>query len=176
MSVVVDVSVTAGRFVPFRGVNRATGPVASVHVNAEGTGDGSGGSMRINIQMAGLNFGFHSVLVPTRVQVHDNLAAVEVVQLLLASGGNERLTSSLIEHKLTVRSGALNAVDFEHLSVPMEAALTQLTEEDAVSAVWQTNTNAKVYHVHLFAIVYDGEAIARKFLNVPLDTLFYGVR
>lgn len=163
-------------FVPFRGFDREAGAVGTLYFDAQAAGDGSGGTVTINVQMKKLEFGFHPLWIPTRVSTQDDLATAEVVAFAFRSSGMERLSGDLREASLALAvANSLNVAAFRELGVAVETqSLTNIT---VMQAIWLTNTDGKVYHVHIYGILYDGEALARgKRAGKAPDQLLGGVR
>ncbi len=129
-------------YVPFRGTDRAYGPVGTIDVDASGVGDASGGTFTIFVTMPFELFGFHVMLVLTQVVTEDNLATAERVGFSFRPTGNERVRAEHQEVVLALRSQSANWASFPQLGVPVEG-------EGAGTAVlgahWQTNTDTKVY-------------------------------
>lgn len=175
----VSVGQTVGNFglyVPFRGFDREAGPVGTLFVDVSATGDGSGGTVTLGITMKRLEFGFHPIWVPTRVSSLDGLASPEAVEFMFRSSGNERLNGDLREPALGVAvAGGNNLAAFNQLGVAVEP--TNETAATVLQCLWSTNTNAVVYHLHAFGVLYDAEALARgKRSGKAPDVLLGGVR
>lgn len=138
-----------------------TGVVGVVAVNAEVTGAAGGGTATIHVKAPRNLFGFPYALVPTFLSTSDNLATAEVVSVSIRAGGNRLLSTSLTQAVLpVVSSGPSNIAVFEHLAVPIEP--DQEVSTSIIQALWDTNTDTKVYHVHAFFLVFDLQLIARK--------------
>lgn len=176
MSVTATSQVAAGLYTPFRGFDREAGPVGTLSVNAEVTGDASGGSVTAVISMAREEFGFHPIWVPTRVGTRDVLAVAEAVEFTFRGSGNDRLDSDIEEGVLATRVvGALNLAAFVALGVAIE--VVSLPAVQVVQARWATNTNTLLYHLHVYGVLYDGTALARgKEKGKSADLLLGGVR
>ncbi len=162
MAVSEATNVSAGKFTPFRTASRGGDgggdPVATLHVDAQVTGDGSGGEASINIRMQETEFGFRPIWVTTLITSRDDLAAAEEVTFFFASAGNERLQGNMQQVELAVRSGSTNVATFDRnlMIDPDQGVVTQV-----IGATWPTNTNAKVYHLHVFGFLFDSELVAR---------------
>lgn len=165
MSVEERTSMSVQHYVPFRGADRAEGAVGTVNVDIQATGDGSGGTVKVVLDMSRVTFGFHALWVPTRVSSEDNIGAVEVVQLSWQRFGNERLAGTVTENVLTVRHGVENAAPFGELGLLIEPDLE--VEAGVMQMLWQTNTDTKTYHLHAFGPVYDGEFMSRGRSGIP---------
>ncbi len=167
----VAIDETNSTYVPFRGiVGRSPGPVATLDLHGDATGDGSAGTVQIQFTATRLMFGFHPILVPRMVDADDNLAAAERVRVGFEATNNERLSES---HQVIAASFAqqgtvnVNTLDREQFALLIEP------ETAAAGLIytfnWATNTNLKVYHAHAFHLVYDAEAMARD--GVYLETI-----
>ncbi len=166
---------SAGLYVPYRGVDREAGMVGTLAIDAETVGDGSGGAVTLLIAFAREEFGFHLIYVPTRVSTFDSLASPEVVMFQFDPAGNERVAESLREASLAVAGFGGSSAVFDKLGVPIEPNVQAATS--CLVAQWTTNTNALTYHLHVFGVVYDGEAMARdKRRGKTPDVLLGGVR
>jgi len=166
---------SAGLYVPYRGVDRAVGMVGTLAIDAQTTGDGSGGAVSLLVAFARLEFGFHLIYVPTRVSTFDSLVTPEVVMFQYDPAGNERVADSLREASLAIAGFGGSSATFDKLGVPIEP--DQETATSCLVAQWTTNTNALVYHLHVFGVVYDAEHMARgKRPGRTPDVLLGGVR
>ncbi len=164
-----------GLYVPYRGIDREAGIVGTLAVDAEATGDGSGGAVTLLITMARQEFGFHPIWVPTRVSTFDQLATPEVVMFQFDPAGNERIADSLREAKLALAGFGGSSAVFDKLGVPVEP--DQVDTTSVLVAQWTTNETGDVYHLHAFGVVYDAEAMARgKVPGRTPDVLLGGVR
>lgn len=145
--------------------------VGTICVDAEATGDAGGGTVSVVLNMAKEEFGFPILFIPTRIASRDNLAAAEVVIFTSDLTGNRRLNTSFQEHILAVRAGNINSAVLGNVTVPIEG------DGEASAAVfratWQTNTDTKGYHLHMFGPVFDLQTVARR--NY-IDLLAAGVR
>ncbi len=164
MSVDTSTAIAALDFLPFRTGERGGGdggdPVGTCAIDAQAVGDGSGGTVAVNITASRLQFGFHPLMVPTYVVARDNLAAAEVVQLAYSGVGNERLTgTSFLEHLLSLAgAGSVNSARFRESGLIIEPSV--VTGAIVMTAKWITNTNAKIYHLHVYMNVWDAELMA----------------
>jgi len=176
MSVSSVHEVADGLYVPFRGYDPREGPIGTLFVDASDSGDGSGGTVKIDIHMAREEFGFHIVWVPTRAVMSGGQVAADIVTMFYTAEGNERLDDNIQENLLTVAGvGAVFAADFKALSVPVEG-FTELSAR-VLSFQWTTNTNAVVYHAHVFGVLYDAEAIVHNYRRGrAVDPLLAGIR
>ncbi len=164
-----------GLYVPYRGFDREAGIVGTLAVDAEVTGDGSGGAVTILITMARQEFGFHPIYVPTRVSSFDSLATPEVVMFQFDPAGNERISDSLRESSLAQAGFGGSSATFDKLGVPIEP--DQEASTSVLVCQWTTNENGDTYHLHVFGVVYDAEALARaKRPGATPDQLLGGVR
>ncbi len=180
MAISQNRSVSDGLYVPFRGFDREAGPVGTLDVQAQATGDGGGGTVAINIQWNYIEFGFHPIWIPTMISVQDTLASAIPVEVLFRGLGNERILDFHAEIVVTVAStfttrnlGKVSDMGFT-LEAPLDAKETLQT---VMSAGWATNTNALLYEIHAYGVVYDAEALARgKQKGKAPDVLLGGVR
>lgn len=166
MAVTTTSFASAGRYEPFHVVGRAGGdgrdPVGTLFIDANATGDATGGAVTINIAMGMNDFGFRMMFVPTFVSVQDALAAAEVMEFLYTSGGNKRITANVSQHILGIRGGPSD-VDV-HVVTQLAMLIEPFTvaAADIMSARWATNTDTKAYHMHVFGVCYDAEVIAKE--------------
>lgn len=157
--------VSAGLYVPFRGAAREAGAVGTLYIDAEATGDGSGGIVQIHLNMSRIEFGFHPLWVPTHISTQDALASPEVVQVNWSETGNERQSAGLREHVLGITQSSINIAVFTQLGVIIEPNLQ--AGGRIMTANWATNTNSAAYHLHIFGPIYDGEFLARGKAGTP---------
>lgn len=175
MSVVGTVDVSAGLYVPFRGVDRRKSPVGTVAVDGEVTGDAGGGAATINITATREMFGFHPMLAATRIHTFDSLATLEAIRLILNFAGNERISGNFSEVVSPVEQGTDNNVaNAAFLGVPIEP--DQVVAANILSAVWTTNEDGDLYHLHAFFVVYDLQELARRPGDGEIDLLVAGIR
>jgi len=176
MAISVTRSVSAGLYVPFRGIDRSVSPVGTLSIDATVTGDATGNPLTIVLSMAKDEFGFHPIWIPTRVEVIENNGSAQEVLFVYQTAGNERLQAGLSEEVTTrVTSDGDNIANAEFLSVPIEP--DQPTPADVYSARWAVNTDTKVYELHMFGVLYDGQAMAaNKVAGARVDTFMAGVR
>ncbi len=177
MSVSTSIDGNEGLFVPFRGFDREAGAVGTLDIQGKTVGDGSGGTVAINIQIQRLMFGFHIIWVPTLVSIFDTLATAVDVELLLRGLGQERILDFHAEIVAMTASGFTprNLGRGRNLALPIESQDDTLGT--VISAGWATNTNALLYELHVFGAIYDGEALARgKQKGKGADVLLAGVR
>ncbi len=175
MSVSVSLAIDAQILVPFRGVDRGHSIVGSISGQTSVTGDGSGGTATVNLTATRQMWGFHPLIVLTGVTVVDDLAAAGLVRGGFSSAGNERLFSSMFEVLLSVQESTNNWALFKELTVPIEPS--EDTAAIVFAAVFETNTNLKVYDMRFFGVVWDMEAMARsKHFGRVVDLLMAGVR
>ncbi len=165
---------TVGLYVPYRGMDREAGIVGTLFIDGLATGDGSGGAIQIRIRMKRIEFGFHPIFVPTRVSSFDD-ATAEVVFFQYVNAGNERISTFTREPKLGVAGFGGNSATFESLGIPIEP--DQEDNAEIMGMQWTTNVTGKLYHAHIFGVMYDAEAMARgkRFGKTP-DVLLGGVR
>jgi len=163
-----------GLYTPYRGIDREAGICGTLFIDGAATGDNTGGAMQIRILMARIEFGFHPIFVPTRVSGFDN-ATAEVVVFQFSPTGNERISDTTREPKLGVAGFGGNSMTFESLGIPIEP--DSLAAADVMGMQWLTNADTKLYHAHIFGVVYDAEAMARgkRYGKTP-DVLLGGVR
>ncbi len=180
MSISANVAVSGGLYVPFRGFDREAGAVGTLDVQGATVGDGSGGTVAINIQWNYLEFGFHPIWIPTMISVQDTLAVAELVEVLFRGLGNERINDFHAENVTTTASvfTTRNLGKVTDLGFPIEPPEnSKETLRTMLSAGWATNTNALLYELHAFGVIYDAEALARgKVRGRAPDLLLGGVR
>lgn len=175
MSVVGARNIASGTYVPFRGVDRAVSPVATFSIDGTVTGDAGGGNATITMNMEYLEFGFHALFVPTRIATVDELATPEQVRLRYRREGNERLEAHIDQTVLGVAGvGSENHADFDRLGIIIEP--TRLGDI-VLEVQWITNEDGDTYHMHMFGLMYDAEAMARaKSPGSTIDALLSGIR
>lgn len=164
-----------GLYTPFRGFDRELGPVGTLYVDAEAAGAAGGGTVTILLNMSSDEFGFHGIWVPTRVSSRDALATAETVALTYRNEGNERLSSDITEQALAVVTPSQgNVATFNDLAVIIEP---DIIEGDRVlSCQWSTNEDGDTYHLHVFGVLYDAQAMARGKLGRVAGDLLAGIR
>lgn len=175
MAVDTATVVSAGDFTPFRtgfrgGVDAAD-PVGTLFVDAEAVGDGSGGTVIIRVQVVQDVLGFPMIWVPTTIVISDNLAAAETVLVRLSRVGNARVSSDMFTVVTPVRAVSVNATIIPNLVLPIEP--DQNSASDVLQATWATNTNVKVYHVHVLGPVFDRQLMA---MGEKVHDLVAGIR
>lgn len=147
-------------YVPFRTSSRGGrdggDPVGTLSINAGATGAAGGGTVTITITMGHIIHGFHPLFVPTYVSISDSLTTAEEVSLAYNSGGNERLVGSLTEAELLIAVAGQNAKRFQSSGLLIEPVRGG---GSVMSAVWQTNTDTKTYHLHIFGYMFDAELL-----------------
>ncbi len=167
---------TSGIFVPFRGFDREVGPVGTIYLDMEDVGDGTGGTVRITLSIRREMFGFHAIVVPTRISATDALVTAEVVIMRWLATGNERVNGDMDQAVLSLQqAGPTNVAIFDALGFILE---TQ-SDGDVIAARmdWATNTTALTYHYHFWGVLYDAEALARsKGRGKGADLLLSGMR
>ncbi len=166
---------SAGLYVPYRGMDREAGIVGTLAIDAQATGDGSGGAVTILVAFSREEFGFNIIYVPTRVSTFDALTTPEVVMFQFDPAGNERIAESLREASLAIAGFGGSSAVFDKLGVPIEPEFASPTS--CLVAQWTTNETGDVYHLHCFGVVYDSEAMTRgKREGKTPDVLLGGVR
>ncbi len=174
MSVVTVVQMADQLFVPYRGVDRESSIVGTISVDINVTGAAGGGTILGQLNMNFIEFGFHPIWVPTRVGGRDNLATAEEILLSYLQAGNERIATDVDEGLLATQINGINRGQFNQLAVPIESIRAGGL---VLQGFWLTNTDAKLYHIHAFGPVYDGEALARgKKKGKSVDNLLAGIR
>ncbi len=175
MSVTNTVTVAAnGLYVPFRGVARAGGPVGTLHVHGQVTGDGGGGSASILISSQFLEFGFHPLYAATRINTLDLSVTLQNVRFQFDEVGNERINHDYHEVVVPVEAPANNNhANMSFLGIPIEPIRGGGT---ILAALWETNNNTIDYDFHAFFMVYDLEVMAKSAGRATIDTLTSGIR
>ncbi len=163
---------SVGLYTPYHTRERggADGLVGTLYVDGAAVGDATGGALTIQIRMRRQEFGFPLIWVPTVIVGSDNLAAAEAIQFSYDSTGNRRIDGGLVQTVLAVRS-IDNAAVMQNVSVPIEG----VSDAQAVvfGTIWPSNTDTKVYHLHMFGPVFDLQVIARQ---GDVDVLLAGMR
>lgn len=163
MAVVATAKVSDGLFVPFRTTSRGGGngrdPVGTLYVDAGATGAAGGGTVEVNIGMNAEEFGFPILWVPTVVAISDNLAAAEDVLFGWQATGNERTNTFMGIVVAMLRAAAINAGQNVQTGMLLDGFGS--TDGAVMSATWDTNTDTKTYHLHVFGPVWDGQLIAK---------------
>ncbi len=180
MSISTNIVVSDGLYVPFRGFDREAGPVGTLDVQGQTVGDGSGGTVAINIQWNYEEFGFHGIWVPTMISIQDTLASAIPVEVLFRGLGNERINDFHGEIVTPTASTftTRNLGKVTDLAFPLEAPQnSRETLRTVITAGWATNTNALLYELHVYGVLYDAESLARgKMRGKAPDLLLGGVR
>lgn len=176
MALSVTRAVSAGLYVPFRGVDREVSAVGTLSIDATATGDATGAPLTIVLSMGQIEFGFHAIWIPTRVVVLENNGAAQEVLFVYQTAGNQRIQGGLSEEITTrVTVDGDNVGNAEFLAVPIEP--DSLAQANVFSARWAVNNDANIYELHMFGVLYDAEAIARgKRPGAVIDTFMAGVR
>ncbi len=170
MSISVERNVAdeaTGLYVPFRTAQRGGvsggDPVGTLAINAEVTGDATGGTVQIEVVMQLLAFGFHALWLVTDFTLTDAGAAQNVIAVF-DSRGNERLIAELSEVGTTI-AGPFTTSIFKArgngVIIEPSSLLVATGAHEVMQGLWTTNTNGNVYHVHAFGYLYDAEIIAR---------------
>ncbi len=165
MAVTVSIEAATGLFVPYRTAHRGgpdgSDPVGTLAINAEAVGAAGGGVVNIFIVMNAEEFGFPLIYLPTAIEVSDNLATAEVVYFAYTSDGNDRLQTSWQEAITTVAEGvnSRNLGFVKSTSIPIDS--DGVSNRRVLNAAWPTNTDTKVYHLHTFGPVWDGQLLAK---------------
>lgn len=153
---------TGSLYVPWRGQNRVSGPVGTLHQQAFDVGDAGGGTVIISVTCPRQVFGFHPILVPTSIAVIDSLGTAEPVMMSFTLEGNERLVEDHRLHGRNVKNaGGLNVTNFprEDFLVVIEPNIE--AGADVMQFLWDTNEDTKIYRALVFFLVYDAEQLAR---------------
>lgn len=163
MSVSANTAMSGGHFVPFRmrkrGGGSGTDPVGTLHVNAEVTGDSSSGSVTATITGVKDTFGFPAMWVPTLIAVQDVLASLVNVRIVFGQVGNDRLEATMSTPIIMTAIGGVNMGVLGNSSVLIDSSGVQAAA-DVLSAIWPTNTDGFLYHLHVYGPVYDGQKLA----------------
>ncbi len=170
MSISVERNVvdqTVGLYVPFRTAQRGGvdggDPVGTLSINAEVTGDGTAGTVQIEVVMQKLAFGFHPLWLVTDLTLTD-AGAAQVVIAVFDSRGNERLIGDLSQVGSSV-AGPFTTSIFKATGngviIEPSSLLVATGAHEVMQGLWTTNTNGNIYHVHAFGYVYDAEILAR---------------
>lgn len=173
MTVTQTQNVQNNGYVPYHTASRdyENGLVGTLAVNAEATGDGSGGVVNILLRMRREQFGFPLLYVPTQVTLVDNLATAVDVIAGFEPAGNRRLIANVNQRVAMVQVQSSNMGNLVDVTIPIEGIDNSL--RDIFQAQWETNTDSKTYHLHMFGPVYDLQMIARM---GHIDPLAAGIR
>lgn len=176
MAITFTLNAEDGEFVPFhtavRGGPEGMDPVGTLSVDGGGAGDSSGDPTDIQILFRATMFGFRALFIPTQMVVSDNLAAAEVVAVSYVLTGNRRVNGSLLENVVTIAGPQASNVGVAELAgLPIEG--TDEVNRLALQATWSTNTNLKLYHLHVFGPVFDLEVVER---HGQISELLSGIR
>lgn len=176
MSVATTRFIASGTYVPFRGVDREVSAVGTFSQDAVATGDASGGTVELLMSMIFIEFGFHPLYVPTRATTLDSLTTPEAVRLRYSGQGNERVEGNVDESVLAVVGvEGVNYATFSGLSIVIEPIGPD--GGTVMTAKWSTNEDGDAYHLHVFGLMYDAEAMARgKRRGARVDELLAGIR
>lgn len=150
--------VITSRYTPYHAARRGgpdgSDPVGTLSVNAQATGAAGGGTVIVGISMNRETFGFPLLWVPTMISIADNLATAEDVDLAYSGGRMETAQQQVV----TMVQFAENAGAASQYGVSFEGGEATLI----ITATWQTNTDTKTYHLHVFGPVYDLQVIAAR--------------
>lgn len=166
MAVTVTVAMDADEaaFVPYRipqrGGDRGTSPVGTVNVDAQVVGAAGGGQADVLISASQDMWGFRPVIVPVVVSFSDNLATAENVLFFYNADGNERLVAAVGQIVVMTTVLGTNAGLPQTSSIPITPDVIG-SGAAVMKASWASNVDTKVYHMHVFAAVYDREVLAR---------------
>ncbi len=152
-----------GHYVPFRTGERGWNgsPVGTFAVDAQTTGDATGGTLDLNILMQRDMFGFHPLFVPTFISTRDNLATAEVVIVGYQGGGNDRLLATFREAVLPLAGASgLNVGRLTQGNIIIDPS--SLVAAGVLTASWSSNVDTKAYHFHIMCTVFDGQLLARE--------------
>lgn len=167
---------TSGVFTRYRGVKRGIGqggPVGTWMVDAGATGDSGGGSVKVNVQMEDIDFGFGAIVVPTLIGTRDSLVAAENV-LIVFTTANERIhTGGIEDHIIQTRIGSQNRGSLDKVNVAL--SVDGPGPGTVMIAEWDTNTDTKEYHLHVYGVVYDEEAMARLANDLVISGALAGI-
>lgn len=157
MAVSSTYTLVADDFTRFPRVGKSDGLVGTLDFDAEDTGEAGGGTMTIRVTHPEGVWGFRPFLILTGVAVSANTDPGNV-QVNFEGAGNKR-GDDLVYGFDPIATGA-NFVTPTELQArvliePADGAANFLT------VVFDTNTDATVYHVHCQGLVYDGEILAR---------------
>lgn len=172
MSVTSIAAVANGTYEPFHTEVRAgpnsEDPVGTVAVDSGVTGDASGGTVTIGVSMRPQEFGFRLLWIPLSIVLRDNLAGQDLVNLNYLSVVNDRL-DAVVEEFITMEDAAqsLNMGLSKMYALPIEVSYGT-SGGNVLTAVWATNTDTKIYHLHVFGPVFDLEVMAREGKVHPL--------
>lgn len=162
MAVVATALVSDGVFTPFRTTKRGgeggQDPVGTLYVDAGATGAAGGGTVLLTIAMSAVEFGFSLLWVPTLITISDNLAAAEDVQFGWQATGNDRISTFMATTVPMLRAAGINAGQQVQTGMLIDGFGSDLA---IMSVTWDTNTDTKIYHLHVFGPVYDGELLAK---------------
>lgn len=164
MAVTTSVDMATGLFVPWRTAKRGGvdggDPVGTLSLDASATGAAGGGTVTLTITAVDGSFGFHAIWVPTYIALQDNLAAAESPLFSWRAAGNARLDVNLFQTFLSIRGAGTDDVSvMQNATVPIEP--DNRTATQVMQAIWATNTDTIVYHIHTFGVLFDAELLAR---------------
>ncbi len=164
LSVTANVALSSGLFVPYhtrvRGGEDGKDPVGTVQVDGEATGDGSAGTVAVNIRMVREQFGFACMWVPTYIEIGTTENAVNVCEFRYRQEGNARLSGDMVEIVTTVAAFTQDGALLQLRGMPLEGVGVALV--DVLRITFPSNTNTDFYHLHAFGPIYDLEVIRRK--------------
>lgn len=161
--IVINQLLTAGKYVPFRGIDRSRGICGTCGIHLTGTGDASGGTMTVAMTHIGNEFGFPHIIVPTTLVTRDGLGTGINVKFQFLATGHDRLADDYSLPILVTDMGSENLGQLDGPHPPIEAEqFNDGAAKSCMQADWATNTDGANYEVDLFCSVYDRQAIANK--------------
>ncbi len=175
MTVEVERFLSSGDFVPFHQKVRGgvEGAVGSLACDFEATGDGSGGSVWINVSAADIEFGFRYLFVPTFVFTRDTLASAANISFGWVGTSNRRLQvlESYAQTLVAIAASGVNHAKADPSGIVIEGRTR--AQGRIMRIAWPTNTNTFVYHVHVFGTMFDAELIEKQ---GSIHSLLTGIR
>lgn len=163
MAVETSFNFNRGTFVPFAQRSRGgeSGAVGTVAIDEQITGAAGGGAATLNIDMGKTEFGFRILYVPTFIGVRDNLATAENVSFSWVATGNKRLpgTATFAQNIVSTQVSGVNLGLADTSGMLIEGR--EIADARILRFVWETNTDTKIYHVHVFGTAYDLEWIEK---------------
>lgn len=163
MVVTVNASIGDGNFQRYQGERdkKDGGAVGTFSIDMQGVGDSGGGTVTLNLQASRTPFGFRAALVPIAVSVQVTTDPGNVFfsysdnnNFRLDGAANIQYASDLIQ---------VGSEFFLPEQVVPRVGIEPVTKVAAnvFTVRFTTNTDATVYHLHMFGIVFDRERMAK---------------
>lgn len=159
MAVSSSTQLVSGDFKRFFGVRVGDPCKGTFYKDGEVTGASGGGTASVNISWDATEFGFRPILVVTMAQIQAGTDPGNVKIDAIDAGTRHSETTSFAYDPVNVAGTFFSP---EHVLPRMPIELAEPAESPLVfmRAVFTTNTDLTVYHLHIGGVVYDVEELA----------------